>query len=414
MIVPGRAVYAAGLGDHPGWVLRMKNPDLPTTVAFAACADYAPAAVEAAVRAAVHAAGGIHRWVQPGQSVLLKPNLLTDAAPDAAVTTHPAIVRAATRLVKEAGGECRVGDSPASVIKHERVWTHTGMRAVCEEEGVPLVTLEQGGARRFTRDGQAFEIAQSVLDADVVINLPKVKTHVLTGLTCAVKNVYGCVPGLAKSGLHKRYFNARDFGRVVASIYGAVQPTLTIADGIVGMTGNGPSSGEPTPLGFIAASRDGVALDCCICRLLGIKPRAVPYLPVLKRRGVGEHEPGRMRIVGTDLAALRRDSVALPNTLGARLVPSWLARIFAPLLWCRPAFRDDCVYCGLCVRTCPAGALSQAAGAKPVLDPRLCIECCCCHEVCPAQAIDMQLSPLFQRFVKQDKCLSTDNYAPAQ
>jgi uncharacterized protein (DUF362 family)/Pyruvate/2-oxoacid:ferredoxin oxidoreductase delta subunit len=376
-----------------------------TVVAFERCPDYTSGAVEAAVRAAVGAAGGIAAFVQPGQTVLLKPNLLTDMPPDAAITTHPEVVRAAIRLVKEAGGTCLVGDSPASVIKQERVWERTGMGALCEEEDAELITLEVGGAREFREERQVFDIAQRVLDADVVINLPKVKTHVLTSLTCAVKNIYGCVPGMVKAGLHKQYFNSADFGKVVAAIYGAVRPALTIADGIVGMTGNGPSSGEPTPMGFVAVSADGVALDRCICRVLGMDPRAVPYLGVLRRRGVGEHDERRIEVVGAEPDTLLASPVAMPNTLRSRLVPSWFGRIFAPLFWCRPTFKDNCVYCGLCVKTCPAEALTQEKGEKPVLDPKQCIECCCCHEVCPAKAIDMQLSPMFQRLADRDKCL---------
>ena len=326
-------------------------------------------------------------------------------APETWNLSHPEIVRAAIRLVQEAGGVCRVGDSPASVIKHERVWERTGMRALCEEEGVELITLEQGGAREFREERQVFDIARRVLDADVVINLPKVKTHVMTSFTCAVKNIYGCVPGMAKAGLHKQYFNAADFGRVVAAIYGVVRPALTIADGVVGMTGNGPSSGQPTAMGFVAASADGVALDRCLCRSLRLDPRAVPYLPVLRRRGVGEHDERRIHVIGADLDSLLNRPVALPNTLRTRLIPSWLGRLFAPLLWCRPTFSDNCVYCGLCVRTCPADALTQEKGEKPVLAPKQCIECCCCHEVCPAKAVDMQLSRMFQRLVDHDKCL---------
>ncbi|MBT3295242.1 MAG: DUF362 domain-containing protein [Verrucomicrobia bacterium] len=383
----------------------MTNPDPKTIVAFERCPDYEPAAVEAAVRAVLEPLGGMAAFVQPGQTVLLKPNLLTDSPPEDAITTHPEVVRAVIRLVREAGAPCRVSDSPASVIKLERVWERTGMRALCEEEGVELVTLEVGGARTFREKRQVFDVATRVLEADVVINLPKVKTHVLTSLTCGVKNMYGCVPGMRKAGLHKQYFNAADFGRVVAAIYSTVRPALTIADGVVGMTGNGPSSGEVTPMGFVAASADGVALDRCLCDVLGINPRSVPYFSALKRRGVGEQDPGRIALRGVDPSTLLAGPVPLPNTLRSRLVPTWLGRLLAPLLWCRPTFSDACIFCGLCVRTCPAEALAQRKGEKPVLTPSKCIECCCCHEVCPANAIDMQLSPMFERLKARDKCL---------
>ncbi len=158
-------------------------------------------------------------------------------------------------------------------------------------------------------------------------------------------------------------------------------------------------------MGFVAASADGVALDTCICRVLKMNPRAVPYLTALRRRGIGEHEVSRINVTGAALETFVTMAVDLPNTLRSRLIPSWLGRLFAPLLWCRPTFSDACVYCGLCVRTCPADALTQSKGAKPVLEPKRCIECCCCHEVCPAKAIDMQLSPMFERLAARDKCL---------
>ena len=366
---------------------------MASKVVLVRCADYDERAVGTAIDQAVESIGGWDRYVRPGQTVLVKPNLLTDTDPDAAVTTHPEVVRAVIRAVKTRGAVCRVGDSPSSVLKLERVWERTGMRQVCLEEDAELVSLEQGGAEHVETDGMAFDIARPVLDADVVINLPKVKTHVLTSLTCAVKNTYWCVPGLQKTGLHRQYFHAGRFSRVVAAVYARVRPALAIADGVVGMDGDGPSSGRVVPFGFIAASSDAVALDTCMCRLLGIDLRAVPYLGYLERAGIGETAPERIAVLGESIEALRPPRVDLPNTLGVRLIPQWLVSVGGRFVWSRPRFTDRCVQCGLCVKTCPVGALGLEGSAKPLLDRRRCVECCCCHEVCPCKAVDMEISP---------------------
>ena len=163
-------------------------------VSLTACSDYSPDAVRAAVACVMDHLGGMKSFVSPGQSVLLKPNLLTDREPDAAVTTHPEVVRALIRLVKESGGRPSVGDSPANVTKIDRVWERTGFRAMCEQEGVPLINFEKAGSTPVTVGSVSFSIAQPVLDADVVISVPKVKTHMLTIFTGAVKNLYGIVP----------------------------------------------------------------------------------------------------------------------------------------------------------------------------------------------------------------------------
>lgn len=350
--------------------------------------------------------GGIGAFVRPGQRVLVKPNLLTDAPPEAAKTTHPEVVRAVLRVLKDAGAHPFVADSPASVMKIERVWETTGFRALCEAEQVPLLRLEQGGAVSFKEGGFTFSIARQALDADVIVGVPKIKTHVLTGLTCAVKNMYGCIPGLQKSDLHKRYFNATRFGRLIASVYTRVRPNLVIADGIVGMHGNGPTGGEPYPLGLLAAANDGAALDVVLCAVLGLNPRTVPYLAPLRRNGAGETRLDAIQLSGADTAHLRPRGFRAPNTAAARLVPSWLVRILRPWLWSRPVFDERCVSCGLCVRMCPAAALEiRAPGSRPVLDAARCVECCCCHEVCPERAVDMQLSPLFSRLQQRDQCL---------
>jgi uncharacterized protein (DUF362 family) len=368
-----------------------------STVSIVKCADYARELPEALDKLLSHL-GGITSFVKPGQSVVLKPNLLSDHTPDEAVTTHPELVRALIRTLKQRGVSPVVADSPANVVKLERVWERTGFSSMCAEEDVPLLNLEECGSTAFNVDGFSFSIAKPLLDADVIISVPKVKTHVLTVLTAAVKNMYGAVPGFQKTMLHKLHPTPSEFGALMAAIYEKIPPTLSIADAVYGMDGDGPSAGRTIHMGFLAASSDAVALDMTLCRILKIKPDAVPYLaPYLK----GE-EQRIINVAGENPDTVMPGSFRAPSTLRMRLIPRPLVRLLAPLVWIRPSISDKCVVCGRCVKACPVQALSITNGQKPVLDSGRCIGCCCCHEICPERAVAMAQSP-FLAFVRKGK-----------
>lgn len=364
-----------------------------TKVALSACPDYSPATVQAAVETLVADLGGMSAWVRPGQTVLLKPNLLCARTPEQAVTTHPEVVRALIRMVKAAGGCPMVADSGMSVIQIERVWEKTGFKAMCGEESVPLVNLEKSGSVQFNRAGVVYSVAKPVLDAAMVINVPKLKTHVLTALTNAVKNIYGTLPGFQKTMLHKQYPTPKQFCAFLAALYARVKPGLTISDAVVAMEGNGPSAGEHVPLGFLAGSTDGVALDAALCHILEIPLAKVPYLGLLQRSGVGAADWSRIELVGNVPLPLQRPPFRVPATASLlNQIPIWLVRLLAPYVWIRPAFTARCVKCGLCVKACPVTALRMPEGSVPILSPAACIGCCCCHEICPQRAVDLTQS----------------------
>lgn len=326
-----------------------------------------------------------------GKRVLLKPNLLTDRPPEAAVTTHPVFLRAVIRLFQSFHAVVTVGDSPASTANLRRVWQITGVEAVCREEGVPLISFEEAGSRAFSKNGFSFSLANPVLDADWIVNLPKVKSHGLTALTAAVKNLYGAVPGYAKTYLHKKVPRSLDFGKLLESIWSCLPQSLTIVDGVVGMEGQGPANGRPVSLGFLALGFDPFAMDAALCTLLKINPKNVPYL------NTSHFSPAP--VIHGKVPQL--PPFEIPSGVHLlQLLPSWVVKTAGSVVWIRPAFLpDSCVGCGKCLKACPVGALSFPQSPKsrlPVLNPRRCISCACCHEVCPQGAIRMRQSPLLK------------------
>ncbi|MCL1900708.1 MAG: DUF362 domain-containing protein, partial [Promicromonosporaceae bacterium] len=210
----------------------------------------------------------------------------------------------------------------------------------------------------------------------------------------------GLVPGYQKGALHKKVPRPRDFGRLVKAIADEVKPMLTIADGIVAMEGDGPSSGTPVALGILAASEDPFALDMRLCDLLRIPRKSVPYLrPLLDDSAYAS----LVTELPPEWKALQPLRFKLPSTLKTRLIPQWAARLISPLLWIRPAFDNArCVRCGRCAKACPMDILrlkvegGKAEGVPRLAVPSKCIGCCCCHELCPVKAVAMRQSPLLR------------------
>jgi len=370
---------------------------IPARVALARATTYEPAPLRAAVEAALAPLGGLAAFVHPGDRVLLKPNLLAAHPPERAVTTHPALVRTVAELVRDCGGRVLLGDSPG-FGSLERVARVTGAARAVEAVGGRLVTFTAPASARSEPSGLARgELARELADIDVLVNLPKCKTHALAGLTLAVKNCFGLVVGARKLQWHYRAGHDRAlFARMLLDVYRAGAPQLSLLDGVWGMDGQGPSSGRARPVGFLAASADGLALDAAVARLLGCEPLDLPVPAAATEDRARWLEP---ELVGARADDLAVGDFALPTTRSFRVMGP---RVFVPFLrrWLtdRPEVLDDrCTGCGRCAQVCPAGAIAMHAG-RPRIDHAACIRCYCCHELCPEQAI-RRASPLPARLL---------------
>jgi Pyruvate/2-oxoacid:ferredoxin oxidoreductase delta subunit len=240
-------------------------------------------------------------------------------------------------------------------------------------------------------------VARPVLESDVVINLPKLKTHTLTLLTGAVKNMFGAVPGFRKAEMHKLFPRPGEFASMLVDLFGQVRPALNIMDAILSMEGNGPSSGSPKETGLIAVSDDAVALDAVISGVIGFPPDRIDTTRLAGQRGLGVSDREKIEVTG-DAASVIVGDFDLPSNLGMRLIPGPVARLVAPLVWLKLVIdKDKCTGCEMCFKSCPVKTI-EPDGDKFRVVHEGCVQCMCCHELCPENAVEIKLSWLARKW----------------
>lgn len=355
--------------------------------------------VDSAVRAAFEHFGGIGRFVARGDRVLLKVNLVAGHAPERRVTTDPSVVRAVARQVLEAGGRPFIADSPG-IESFVPAAERAGFMSVARELGIPCVELTDP-VPMPAKPGAEFrkiEISRQVLEADAIINLPKMKTHGQMLLTLGVKNLFGCVVGRRKASWHYDVgLSCERFAALLLDIHDGIAPALTILDGIIGMDGMGPTSGKPRPYGVLAASKDALALDLWLGRMMGAAPEDFPLWLAAKKRGLPQCVLNEDDLAGDFAPDHVFPNVDIPTPRGLRLLPRLpFARIWERALTSRPVHVPSrCIGCGRCEAVCAAGALIHSNRTLS-FDYGKCIRCYCCHEMCPVQAIEFRESPVIR------------------
>ncbi len=358
-------------------------------VSLRAQGDYRRETLEAALSDLLAPLGGMEAFVRPGQRVLVKPNLLSAKGPDKAVTTHPELVRAVVRLAQQAGGRIAVGDSPG-IGSPQAVAKACGILQICEETGADFAPFtESVKVRPRGSTFQELEVARDIIEAEVILNLPKLKTHQMMGLTCAVKNLFGAVVGMRKPRLHLQAgTNKAFFALMLLELAEHIAPALNIVDAVVGMEGNGPGSGDPVQIGALLAGADPLAVDAVALALLGLPTEACWTQQVARQSGRPGSLLHEVEVCGPEPAALRparfRPAQATDVNFG---LPPFLKHSLKRSLTALPAVDSQrCVACGLCVKHCPPAAMGITAKQLQI-DLNACIGCFCCQELCPHGAI---------------------------
>jgi uncharacterized protein (DUF362 family)/Pyruvate/2-oxoacid:ferredoxin oxidoreductase delta subunit len=358
-------------------------------VVLLAAADYARPQVEDAVERLLAPLGGMAAFVRPGQKVLLKPNMLAGKEPEKAVTTHPEIVRAVIRLAQQAGGIVAVGDSPG-IGSPLQVAKRCGILPVIEETGAAFAPFAESVKIR-PRGGtfHELEIARDLLEADVVINLPKLKTHQMMGLTAGVKNLFGAVVGIRKPRLHLQAGTDKEFfALMLLELAEQIRPALTLVDAITAMEGEGPGSGDPVHVGALLAGTSPLAIDTVATALVGLSPEAVWTQRVARQTGRAGCRLEQVEIVGDRLDELRvrgfRPARATDVNFG---LPPLLKNVLKDSLTARPVpDLQLCKRCGLCVEACPPQVM-KISDEELQINYQRCIRCFCCQELCPHGAL---------------------------
>lgn len=371
-------------------------------VAVIRCATYDTSAVEESVTRGLALLGGAAAFVQPGERIVLKPNLLVASAPEKAVTTHPAVFSAVAKALTAAGAELGWGDSPG-VGSGLGAGKRAGIAEVAAALGLPVADFEHGRTVPFPEGRliKQFTIAEGVAAADGLVSLPKLKTHALTRMTGAIKNQFGCVPGFLKGEFHTKMPNVELFSQMLVDLNLLLRPRLCVMDAVVGMEGNGPRGGDPRAIGVLLLSADPVAIDALGSRIMALDAGLVETLVYGERWGLGSASD--IEIVGDELPVLddyrvNRASVSTTRGLGSSLGK----RLLAP----RPFIIEErCTRCGTCVHVCPVEpkAVDWRVGDRtvpPAYDYDRCIRCYCCQEMCPERAIEVK-TPLLGRLIRR-------------
>jgi uncharacterized protein (DUF362 family)/NAD-dependent dihydropyrimidine dehydrogenase PreA subunit len=325
-----------------------------------------------------------------GKKVLIKPNVLRMSEAGEGIVTNPAVLRAVVEKIE--------GMNPASLVVGDNPGVFNyGDNELCFEK-TGLMEASKGYYRNIGNESRkmAFNpeymeyvsVSEEVMAADIVISLPKFKTHGLTVITGAIKNSYGFLPGAQKAKLHKAAGNPERFHEIIVDVFRLRVPDLFIVDAITGMEGNGPASPDIREIGLILASDNAVAVDAVIATMMGCDPSRLRFLQKAKEAGLGDYDVSKIEIIG-ELKKL--PDFKIPALGGEAMMQNeQIQEIMQKRILLRPKIDQDlCIGCGACAEHCPASALAMN-GHIPELVSDACIVCFCCQEICPEKAITLK------------------------
>jgi uncharacterized protein (DUF362 family)/Pyruvate/2-oxoacid:ferredoxin oxidoreductase delta subunit len=340
--------------------------------------------------------GGWEKFIRPGMTVLLKVNLISPRSSESAAITHCEFVRALIQILRGKGCEVWIGDSSGGAIAGNaptgRSFVVSGLESVAKEEGAEIKNFDREGIVEVDIKDTSFGkmyLAKPMFEADFIINLPKLKTHMFAIYTGAVKNLYGCIPGLRKTIYHRVAPNPKEFGAVLAAINESVKVGLHIMDGITAMQGEGPTAGTLYNSKKVLISTDPLALDAVASRMIGINIEDNPIFDAARERGLGEWRLDHIQILGDYSITPILPKFKLPKgfNIRKRLNYGFLVNVIDFFRTHPIIDKRHCKGCNMCVESCPVQAIDKESKS---IDYDKCIECMCCHELCLYKAIKLK------------------------
>lgn len=376
------------------------------TVIISKCTSYNKEKLKSSVSDIFQKLGNIEKYLNPGDTVVIKPNMLLGKSPDQVVTTHPDLIQQVIDKLNKFECDIVIGDSPGGPFNEsrlKRIYEQTGFLKLTDNEKVSL-NYNTSSTKISFKDGflvKSFEISDFILNADLIINMSKLKTHSFMKYTGSVKNLFGSIPGMKKAEYHLRMPEAHNFALMLVDLARYVAPQINIMDAVIGMEGAGPSAGESRKFGYIMASTSCFSLDIAGAYLFNIDPEDIPTIKQAKKKGlIGSID--EIKLYGDKLIPAKNTKTPDINESDTRNVnnlPSFLASIVNKLLKPRPIFNtEQCVKCGDCAANCPSEAIEL--DDYPKVDLNACIRCFCCQELCSYEAVDIKKPILGKLFFK--------------
>lgn len=358
--------------------------------------------IEQKIKEAIDLLGGISNFVKKDAKVFIKLNLIGPFGKDTGITTRPDVLESVIKLVKTQTDDITIGDNPAAkdvtfVLKKNGCFDLIEKYNLKLIDGKDEVIINNPNPHIYSN----FEVSRDYVTCDTLINLPKIKCHTLTYMTCAEKNFFGLIYGLKKATWHSKATNPLEFGEALNDLYGAFlhamkeKIILNIADGVIGLDGDGPSTGgTPKPAKCIIASADAVSVDTIACKVVKLDLNRIFVTNIAKGRGYGDGD--NIELLGNSLDDFDdikfdgpRDTL---SSIGLRIIRHKFIRNF--ILEHPKIDHNKCIKCGECAKICPAKTMKIEKGKFPHLRSTDCIRCWCCAEVCPQNAISKTKRPL--------------------
>ena len=372
-------------------------------VTLVRCGGYDAPQLAAVIKTQLDALG-VCGDIKPGMTAVIKPNLIMKSKPEENIITHPAVVEAVGQYVKACGAEVLIAESPGGLYSPAvmgGVYRGCGYAEMAERNGFALYTACKS-RQVFLPNAvkcRKLSVLEPFLDADYIINIPKMKTHGMTGMSGAVKNLFGVVPGLEKPELHCRFPDKSDFADMLLDLCDFIRPHLHVMDAVYGMQGNGPTGGESRFVGAVLASKNPYALDLAAAEIMNLRPDEIFLLKNAIKRNLSPESLDETEIAGDAIEQVKVTDYKRAKSSSVDFIdraPRFLRPLLTKAATPKPRVRiKECIGCGKCAESCPQHIIDMR-DKKAVIRLRDCISCFCCHEMCPKHVIDIKRLGIFK------------------